>query len=144
MQVEALLYQNHSVKDLHTKSTNTVSKSYDHSFHIGVECQIQRKTQAQYWLKPTNASDHEDCPSKAQKMPNIVLSSQKTGLNQSSILEITGMQETTEEKFKVRGDMSESSPSRTLAEFKKGLNPKKTDVGSYTIEIALLKSSKLG
>mgnify|MGYP003648511336 FL=1 len=40
-------------------------------------------------------------------------------------------------------EMFNTSPAKIVLEYQKGLNPNKTDISSFIIEVAILKSSNL-
>lgn len=69
-----------------------------------------------------------------QTAPRITLSSESTGVSQNAVINITGQRQ---------NDIFKMSPATTILEYTKILNPKKTDISSFLVEIAILKSSKL-
>jgi hypothetical protein len=69
-----------------------------------------------------------------QSVPRITLTNESTGVSQNAVNSITGQ---------IQNDIFKISPASTILEYTKVLNPKKTDVSSFLVEIAILKSSKL-
>jgi len=77
---------------------------------------------------------------KAESMPRLELSCRNT-VSQHSIAKVTGVDE--ESKTPSYNEMFKHSPAKVVLEYQKGLNEKKTDVSSFVVEVAILKSSNL-
>ena len=81
----------------------------------------------------------------SSKMPKITLTAQRTGVRHNALKSITGFDEALDRKApekKTKNSMN-AEAINTLIEYDKVLDPNKTDVSSFVIEVALLKSSKL-
>jgi len=78
------------------------------------------------------------------KTPSLVASCKKTGLADGSIIIQTGVDEAPTLSSNGESQLGRGTQSTVLSEYSKILNPNKTDVSGFTVEISLLKSSKLG
>ena len=73
----------------------------------------------------------------AENIPKLSLTCKKA-LNLNQIIAPTGTDE-----LDSSSEMFNSSPASIVLEYQKGLNPNKTDVSSFVVEVAILKSSNL-
>lgn len=77
---------------------------------------------------------------KAENIPKLVLTNKKV-LSLNKIIPVTGIDESYDNYS--ASEMFAASPSKIVLEYQKGLNSNKTDVSSFIIEVAILKSSNL-
>ena len=77
---------------------------------------------------------------KAENIPKLTLTNKKM-ISLNKIIPPTGIDENVSNSS--ASEMFNTSPAKIVLEYQKGLNPNKTDISSFIIEVAILKSSNL-
>jgi len=77
---------------------------------------------------------------KPESIPVLTLTNKKM-ISANKLSTVTGMDEV--QRKSSFNEMFNYSPAKKILEFKKGLDSNKTDVSSFVIEVAILKSSKI-
>ena len=76
---------------------------------------------------------------KSENMPKITLTNKRM-ISQNSISGITGIDQNTNNQG---SQLFNNSPAKIILEYQKGLSQNKTDVSTFVIEVAILKSNNL-